>query len=229
MQMKRPGKSIAHAYIVGLVLFGCTCAMAQQVDRCVAFPEDCEWQSQEEAYEQEIRLLLDQLRNRQAQTDPDDPPPNGCDNPPFRQPGEPAQSYLERLNAWLEECSESNTDDESNPTGDDGTGESDPEIEIDAVDADPVAFEEYSPIVSVAPEYPARALSREIEGHVYLKFTVTSTGTVRDPVVIQSTSSLFERAAIRAVLQYKYIPRAVDGAPVDTPNVRTRVAFEIEQ
>ncbi|MEM7431704.1 MAG: energy transducer TonB [Pseudomonadota bacterium] len=91
-----------------------------------------------------------------------------------------------------------------------------------------IAEGDYLPIVRVAPVYPARALSRGLEGHVDLAFTVTTAGTVRDPVVIFSTSSLFERAAIRAVLKFKYKPRVVDGVPVDVPNVKTRITFKIE-
>jgi protein TonB len=44
-----------------------------------------------------------------------------------------------------------------------------------------------------------------------------------------STSSLFERAATRAVLKFKYKPRVVDGVPVDVPNVKTRITFRIEK
>ena len=91
-----------------------------------------------------------------------------------------------------------------------------------------IAEGDYLPIVRVAPVYPARALSRGLEGYVDLSFTVTTTGTVKDPVVLQSTSSLFERAAIRAVLKFKYKPRVVDGVPVDVPNVKTRITFKIE-
>jgi protein TonB len=92
-----------------------------------------------------------------------------------------------------------------------------------------IAEGDYLPIVRVAPVYPARALSRGIEGYVDLSFTVTTTGTVRDPVVMFSTSSLFDRAAIRAVLKFKYKPRVVDGVPVDVPNVKTRITFQIEE
>lgn len=91
-----------------------------------------------------------------------------------------------------------------------------------------IAEGDYLPIVRVAPVYPARALSRGLEGYVDLSFTVTTAGTTKDPVVIQSTSSLFERAAIRAVLKFKYKPRVVDGVPVDVPNVKTRITFKIE-
>jgi periplasmic protein TonB len=91
-----------------------------------------------------------------------------------------------------------------------------------------IAEGDYLPIVRVAPVYPARALSRGLEGYVDMQFTVTTTGTVRDPVVLFSTSSLFERAASRAVLKFKYKPRVVDGIPVDVPGVKTRITFQIE-
>jgi len=92
-----------------------------------------------------------------------------------------------------------------------------------------VAEGDYLPIVRVAPVYPARALSRGLEGFVDLEFFVTPAGTVRDPVVLQSTSSLFERAAISAVLKFKYKPRVVDGVPVEVPGVKTRITFKIEE
>lgn len=92
-----------------------------------------------------------------------------------------------------------------------------------------IAEGDYLPIVRVAPVYPARALSRGLEGYVDLSFTVTTAGTVRDPIVLFSTSSLFERAATNAVLKFKYKPRVVDGVPVDVPGVKTRITFKIEE
>ncbi|MCP5089676.1 MAG: energy transducer TonB [Gammaproteobacteria bacterium] len=91
-----------------------------------------------------------------------------------------------------------------------------------------IAEGDYLPIVRVAPVYPARALSRGLEGFVDLSFTVTSAGTVKDPIVLQSSSSLFERAALRAVLKFKYKPRVVDGVPVEVPGVKTRISFQLE-
>ena len=91
-----------------------------------------------------------------------------------------------------------------------------------------IAEGDYLPIVRVAPVYPARALSRGLEGYVDLSFTVTLTGTVRDAIILYSTSSLFERAATRAVLKFKYKPRVVDGIPVDVVGVKTRITFRIE-
>ncbi len=92
-----------------------------------------------------------------------------------------------------------------------------------------IAEGDYLPIVRVAPIYPARALSRGIEGYVDMSFTVTTTGTVKDPIVLFSTSSLFDRAATRAVLKFKYKPRVVDGQPVEVAGVKTRITFKIEE
>jgi protein TonB len=92
-----------------------------------------------------------------------------------------------------------------------------------------IAEGDYLPIVRVAPVYPARALSRGVQGYVDMMFTVTTTGTVKDPVVTFSTSSLFDRAATRAVLKFKYKPRVVDGVPVEVPGVTTRIRFQLEE
>lgn len=88
---------------------------------------------------------------------------------------------------------------------------------------------EYLPIVKVAPVYPSRALSRGLEGYVIVEFTVTSNGSVRDVSVVESTSTLFERAAMEAALKFKYKPRVIDGQPVEVPGVRNKITFEIAQ
>lgn len=88
---------------------------------------------------------------------------------------------------------------------------------------------EYLPIVKVAPIYPARAAQRGLEGYVIVEYTVTRSGTTRDPVVIESSSSLFERAALESALKYKYKPRVIDGDPVEVPGVRTIIRFELEK
>ncbi|MDE0419424.1 MAG: energy transducer TonB [Gammaproteobacteria bacterium] len=87
---------------------------------------------------------------------------------------------------------------------------------------------EYLPIVKVAPIYPRRALTRNIEGHVLLEFVVTATGAVRDPVVIEAKPpGFFERAAIQAALKFKYKPKVIDGEPVEVSGVRNRIIFEM--
>ena len=87
---------------------------------------------------------------------------------------------------------------------------------------------EYLPIVKVAPIYPRRAQQRGIEGYVIVEFTVTRTGTTRDARVVESSSSLFDRAAVNAALKFKYKPRVVDGEPVEVPGVRNKITFQLE-
>ena len=88
---------------------------------------------------------------------------------------------------------------------------------------------DYLPFVRVAPVYPARAIAKGIEGYVDMEFTVSRTGTVVDPVVIFSSSVLFDKAAERAVLKFKYKPRVVDGVAIAVPGVTTRFTFNLEQ
>jgi len=87
---------------------------------------------------------------------------------------------------------------------------------------------DYLPIVKVEPVYPRRAMSRGMSGHVIVEFTVTRTGTVRDPFVVESTSSIFERAALAAVLKFKYKPRVVDGEAIEVAGVRNKITFVLE-
>jgi protein TonB len=87
---------------------------------------------------------------------------------------------------------------------------------------------DYLPIVKVEPVYPRRAMSRGMSGHVIVEFTVTRTGTVRDPFVVESTSSIFEKAAMAAVLKFKYKPRVVDGEAIEVAGVQNKITFVLE-
>ena len=88
---------------------------------------------------------------------------------------------------------------------------------------------DFLPIMKVAPEYPRGAASRGIEGYVLLEFTVTSLGSVRDPVVVDaSPPGVFERAATAASLKFRYKPRVLNGQPVDVRGVRNVIRFELE-
>lgn len=88
---------------------------------------------------------------------------------------------------------------------------------------------DFLPIMKVAPEYPRGAASRGIEGYVLLEFTVTSLGSVRDPVIVDaSPPGVFERAATAASLKFRYKPRVLNGQPVDVRGVRNVIRFELE-
>ncbi|NNC99416.1 MAG: TonB family protein [Gammaproteobacteria bacterium] len=87
---------------------------------------------------------------------------------------------------------------------------------------------EYLPIFRAPPVYPRRAAERGMCGWVELTYTVTASGGTRDPKVTASSSSMFEKAAIKAALKYKYKARQVGGKPVDVPDVPIRIVFEME-
>ena len=88
---------------------------------------------------------------------------------------------------------------------------------------------EYLPIVKVAPMYPRRAQTQNIEGYMLLEFVVTKTGAVRDPVVIESKPpGIFDRAAMQAALKFKYKPKVVNGEPIDVAGVQNRITFELQ-
>ena len=87
---------------------------------------------------------------------------------------------------------------------------------------------EYLPIVKVQPVYPRRALQRGIEGYVIVEFTVTANGSVRDPFVVEAQpQNIFDRAAMKAALKFKYKPRVIDGVAVEVPGVRNKITFAI--
>ena len=79
--------------------------------------------------------------------------------------------------------------------------------------------------------YPNRALSRGIEGFCVVQYTVTSIGTVKDPVVVESqcSSSLFHSASVNAALKFKYKPRIMDGEAVEVPGVQNKFTYEITE
>ncbi len=84
------------------------------------------------------------------------------------------------------------------------------------------------PIVKVQPIYPRRALTKGLEGDVLVEFTITEAGSVRDVIVIESSSSLFNDSAIRAARKFRYKPRVVDGESVAVSGVRNKISFRIE-
>lgn len=102
---------------------------------------------------------------------------------------------------------------------------------------------EYLPIVKVQPQYPRRALSRGMTGWVIVEFTVSEQGLVKDPFVVSncgwikksrntgecfdSPNRVFDSAAIKAALKFKYKPKVIDGDPVETAGVQNKITFEL--
>ena len=84
------------------------------------------------------------------------------------------------------------------------------------------------PLVRVEPQYPPQAARKGLEGWVQVQFTISIAGSVRDAVVLKSSDSVFERAAITAVNKWKYQPQMKEGKPVETSEIRVVVRFRME-
>jgi TonB family protein len=84
------------------------------------------------------------------------------------------------------------------------------------------------PVLRVNPDYPERALRQGSEGWVELSFVVSEVGDVVEPMIEQSSGGDdFERAALRAVSQWKYKPAIQDGVPVERA-LKTIIRFQVE-
>ncbi|MEM8981943.1 MAG: tetratricopeptide repeat protein [Pseudomonadota bacterium] len=107
--------------------------------------------------------------------------------------------------------------------------------------------QDYLPLYRMAPAYPPTLLRSGVQGYVDLEFTVDKSGIVRN---VQATrvvhtgqsenagalgpesrmsrrQRLFADAARAAVERFRYAPRFVNGEPVETAGVATRIGFEI--
>ena len=86
------------------------------------------------------------------------------------------------------------------------------------------------PLVRVPPQYPERARSRGIEGRVLVQFTISRSGSVKDAKVIAAEpSDIFNDAAVKSVMQWKYNPKIENGKAVEQPGMKTSVVFKLDQ
>jgi protein TonB len=84
-------------------------------------------------------------------------------------------------------------------------------------------------VSTVDPIYPAAAMRTRQEGWVTLEFTVTDTGSVRDPWVTDAEpADLFDAAAIAAVKQWRFKPRVANGRAVEVRSAVT-LRFNVDR
>lgn len=84
------------------------------------------------------------------------------------------------------------------------------------------------PLVRVPPDYPQRAISRGLEGWVQVQFTITGTGSVKDAVVVKSSNKIFEEAALKSILRWRYNPKIEGGVAVERVGMQTIIRFTLE-
>lgn len=79
----------------------------------------------------------------------------------------------------------------------------------------------YLPTTVVPPTYPKRGLQRGIEGWAQVSFTVTETGDVVNPVIVDSSpEKIFDSSSLDAVSKFKFAPRLENGFAIATNGVQ---------
>ncbi|MEE2567372.1 energy transducer TonB [Hyphobacterium marinum] len=106
-----------------------------------------------------------------------------------------------------------------------------PEFEAPQLNNNNVSFNvsdrNAQPLVRIPPNYPPRAAERGLEGTCTMQFDVTPDGTPTNIVATSCTSSMFERASIRAVERWRYSPKVENGVPVARRGVVTDIEFRM--
>tara|TARA_B100001173_G_C15939379_1_gene526387 strand:+ start:184 stop:1014 length:831 start_codon:yes stop_codon:yes gene_type:complete len=98
------------------------------------------------------------------------------------------------------------------------------------------------PMFRVIPLYPRRAQENRVEGYVIVEYTVSESGNVKDPNVIEGKCksandkenefkdcSMFNSTALKAILKMKYGPAVRDGKRVAVENMKYRFNWELDE
>ena len=100
---------------------------------------------------------------------------------------------------------------------------------------------DYIPLFKVQPIYPRRAKERNMEGYVIVAFTITESGTIEEPYVIEGMCrsaanregsfrecTMFDSSAIRAASKLVYEPALLYGVPMSIIEYQHKFTFELE-
>jgi len=102
-----------------------------------------------------------------------------------------------------------------------------------------LAENNYFLVEKADPIYPKQAIQQKIAGWVRMEFTISRTGEVQDPIIIDHcadpagqpctdhTNSIFDDAAKQAVRQFKYKPRNAGGEVVAVEGVQYSISFQL--
>ena len=83
-------------------------------------------------------------------------------------------------------------------------------------------------IVPIAPSYPPEMAEKCIEGFVITGFTITSSGSVSDPFIVNTSHQGFNRSALRAIKKFKFKPKMINGQPVASPDGRYKFSYQLD-
>lgn len=112
--------------------------------------------------------------------------------------------------------------DEKPPVADAAPVSAPPAVTKPAVDSAAKLSADAIPLERIPPKYPARAVNRHIEGWVKIEFTITADGSVEDAVVKEAQPpEIFDEAALKAINQWTFKEKIVDGKAVEQRAVQT--------
>jgi len=88
---------------------------------------------------------------------------------------------------------------------------------------------DYIPLFVKTPEYPLKAQKKGREGYVVISLTVSKEGLALNPTVIEEKpkGQKFGKAALKAAGSLRYVPRLIDGEPVEVPGVLYKYTFNM--
>jgi len=88
--------------------------------------------------------------------------------------------------------------------------------------------QQVQPLLRIEPDYPKKARRLGIEGWVELLFDISSIGEVDNIRVVKSEPNfVFERAAKKALAQWKYRPMIAEGKKMTFKNKRVVINFNL--
>jgi periplasmic protein TonB len=90
---------------------------------------------------------------------------------------------------------------------------------------------DYIPVYVQQPRFPSAALRRGVSGYAVVQVTITTSGKVRDPLLLEESPEGygFGREALKAAGKLKYNPRVVDGVPEEVSGVPYKFSFKIAE
>jgi TonB family protein len=83
------------------------------------------------------------------------------------------------------------------------------------------------PLYRVDPKYPMDLARRGMEGYATLEFNITDDGFVQDIKTLNYTHKRFAKASEKALEQWRYAPKIVDGKPVVSERVKVQMDFKL--
>ena len=88
---------------------------------------------------------------------------------------------------------------------------------------------DYIPLFVKTPEYPLKAQKKGREGYAVISLTVSKEGLALNPTVIEEKpkGQKFGKAALKAAGSLRYVPRLIDGEPVEVPGVLYKYTFNM--